>query len=196
VDKIVYPQHERACKRVKADPKTAKGILNPGCYPVLISQSFREWFKKKYPQLRSVFVPPRCTSKAQLADVVLNKPFKNYISREYIMHLGKEVDAQLEVGTELKDIKFKELATAAAGPALRWIVKGYEMLGSLDHKKGLSTIAYTQCWGDDAFVEEAMGRSGELLAEVLLEVELEPEPEGDDDDILLDGPLLPEEELS
>ena len=78
VDKIVYPEHEARCQESGLDPAVAKGIVNIDCYPEHISKEFRAWMKAKYSILCLVYVPPKCTSKAQIVDVMLNKPFKNY----------------------------------------------------------------------------------------------------------------------
>ena len=58
----------------------------------------------------------------QFADVMLNKPFKNYMSRRYTHWMMAKMEEETEKGTPLQQIKFNELATEAAGPALGWMV--------------------------------------------------------------------------
>jgi hypothetical protein len=95
VDAIVWPAHQKDCEECGADPDLAKTIVNIDCYPVHISKSFQAWLKHKYSQLCMVNVLPKCTSKAQFADVVLNKPFKNYYSRAHTLFLMRKVKEHL-----------------------------------------------------------------------------------------------------
>ena len=132
-----------------------------------------------------------CTSEVQIADVVLNKPFKNYLARHYTRWMISKVDEETEKGTSMKDIKFNEIVTQAAGPAPGWMVKAYKELGELDHSRGLAHISYNRCWDAEEFIIDALGRGAELLKEVL--------PKGfadsvenvfDDDDFSLMGGYL------
>ena len=111
--------------------------------------------KRKYSMLLLVYVPPKCTSKAQLADVVLNKPFKKYYSRSHTVYLMHQVKEHLENNEELSTFNSNMLVTAVAAPALQWLVEGYDKLGKLDHQPGLRKIGYTKCWEDEAFVQAA-----------------------------------------
>ena len=114
----MWPEHVRACERSGEHPLIAKSIVNSDCYPCHIAKAFRERMKKKYPNFRLVYVPPKCTACAQFADVVLNKPHKNYVSRQHTLHMMQQVSQQLADGVALKDVQFDQLATATAGPAL------------------------------------------------------------------------------
>ena len=191
VHDVLWHKHVRACEQAGDDPHTAKSIVNIDCYSGHISKAFRQWFKLKYPTRRLVYVPPKCTARAQFADVVLNKPFKNYVSRQHTMHMMKRVQEQLAAGLELKDLRFEPLATEAAGPALKWMTQGYHQLAELSHEKGLKQIGYWKCWNDEAFIEESMQRAGELLQAMLPDVDLVAEPDVDEEDVMLAGSLLP-----
>ena len=90
-------------------------------------------------------MPPKCTSKVQFADVVLNKPFKNYYSRSHTMFLMQLVKDHLESRERLASFNFNLLTTSVAAPALQWLVEGYDKLGQLDHTAGLRKIGYTKC---------------------------------------------------
>ena len=107
-------------------------------------------------------MPPKCTSKVQFADVVLNKPFKNYYSRSHTMFLMQLVKDHLESRERLASFNFNLLTTSVAAPALQWLVEGYDKLGQLDHTAGLRKIGYTKCWEDEAFVQAAMERAAQF----------------------------------
>ena len=146
VDKIVWEEHKRIWEERGCDPAISKGIVNIDCYPVHISKEFRAWMKRKYSMLLLVYVPPKCTSKAQFADVVLNKPFKNYYSRSHTMFLMQQVKDHLASHEDLRTFNFSLLTSSVAAPALQWLVEGYDKLGKLDHTAGLRKIGYTKCW--------------------------------------------------
>ena len=138
-----------------------------------------------------MYVPPKCASKAQCADVVLNKPFKNYYSRSHTMFLMNKVKEHLANDQQLSTFNFKLLATAVAAPALQWLVEAYDKLGELDHRPGLSKIGYTKCWKDEAFIQEAMERADEFRVLVDEEAELVADNTPIDDEALrMAGPSL------
>ena len=116
VDGPVWNEHVRVCVAATPplDPKVAVGIIHIDAHPVHLSQELRDWLKK-YPQFRLIYVPANCTSELQCVDVVLNKPFKNYMARDYTRWMVSKVDEETEKGTSMKDIKFNELVTQAAG---------------------------------------------------------------------------------
>ena len=83
-----------------------------------------------------MYVPPKCTSKVHLADVFLNKPFKNYYSRSNTVFLMNQVKEHLANNEQLSTFNFNMLITAMAAPALQWLVEGYDKLCELDHQPG------------------------------------------------------------
>jgi hypothetical protein len=191
VDEIIYPAHKEDCESRGLNPATAKSIINIDCYPVHISKSFRAWLKSKYSQLCLVYVPPKCTSKAQFADVVLNKPFKNYYSRAHTSYLITQVKEHIASGESLASFSFNLLATAVSGPALQWLVQGYSKLGQLDHTPGLRDIGYMKCWEDEEFVQLAMERAAEFR--VLIDDEADMPADStpiNDEERRLAGPML------
>jgi hypothetical protein len=191
VDEIVWPAHKKDCKKRGADPAVAKSIINIDCYPVHISKSFRTWLKNRYIQFCLVYVPPNCTSKVQFADVVLNKPFKNYYARAHTMFLMHQVKEHLESNEGLSGFNFSLLATAVAAPALKWLVQGYDKLGKLDHTARLRKIGYTKCWDDEAFVQRAMERAADFR--VLVDEQADMVADNtpiDDEELRMAGPMM------
>jgi hypothetical protein len=191
VDEIIYPAHKEDCEARGINPTTAKSIINIDCYPVHISKTFRAWLKNKYSQFCLVYVPPKCTAKAQFADVVLNKPFKNYYSFAHTKYLITQVKQHITSGESLASFSFNLLATAVAGPALQWLVQAYSKLSELDHKRGLREIGYIKCWEDEAFVQRAMEHAAEFRVLVDEDADMQADNSPiDDEEQCMTGPLL------
>ena len=165
----VYPQFRKVCAEKGLDPEEQCLILLIDAYSVHVSEEFREWLKAKYPKWRILFVPAGCTSKLQLADVLLNKPLKGWFSQLHIEFLMGELRRLRAAGTALKDVRFAELATAAAGPALKWLVSAYKKAEGLNQDAALKRIGLPQCW-DPEFRAVALTQATELLEEKLPEV--------------------------
>jgi hypothetical protein len=68
-----------------ADRRTAEHNLPSDSHIVLVldvwavhkSEEFRRFLRTHHPRIHLVFVPPNCTSKLQVADVILQRPFKH-----------------------------------------------------------------------------------------------------------------------
>jgi DDE superfamily endonuclease len=58
-------------------------VLVLDVWAVHISEEFRSFLRMYHPNIHLVFVPPNCTSKLQVADVVLQRPFKCGVRREF-----------------------------------------------------------------------------------------------------------------
>lgn len=195
--KVVWPAFVRACKKYGRDENRQVAILNIDVYPVHTSEAFITWMRQKYPRFRLIFVPAKCTSKAQFADVVLNKPLKNYVMRNFTLHMVEKVKAEKAVGKSLAEINFQSVGTQVSNNAMRWLLDGYKKLGEIDHQPGLQRIGYPKCWTEE-FQEEASLRndadpSNPLLQPFIPDVsELENvfELDIDDEDWLMAGDLM------
>jgi hypothetical protein len=66
----------------------------------------------------------------------------------------EEVRKQLAPGHELETMNFSLMATAAAGPALRWLV---ESCAKLDHRPALQAIGCSKFCCDEVFIQAAFG---------------------------------------
>jgi DDE superfamily endonuclease len=112
VSSVVWPAHVRACKAVGLDPKQAKSILHFDAYPVHIAKEFIEWMKAEYPQLILVYVPANCTSKMQIADVVLNRPLKSDYTNQQVQFLVLQCREQMANGRSAAQVKWCRSAQA------------------------------------------------------------------------------------
>lgn len=60
------------------------------------SEAFRRFLRTKYPHIRLVYVPANCTSKLQVADVVLQRPFKQSIKNLFNEWATNLIQRQIE----------------------------------------------------------------------------------------------------
>ena len=77
-------------------PAESQVILILDCWSVHKSAEFRNHVYKKYKFINLVFVPANCTSELQVADYVLNRPFKHGITRRFNEWASNIILKQLE----------------------------------------------------------------------------------------------------
>jgi hypothetical protein len=58
-------------------PPDSHMVLVLDVWSVHKSEEFRKFLQEHHPNIHLVFVPPNCTSKLQVADVMLQRPFKH-----------------------------------------------------------------------------------------------------------------------
>lgn len=80
VEEVVVPAWKHECFRQRLDPAVEHAILTFDVAAVHRSSSTIQWLHENYPRLHLVFVPAGCTSFLQVADVAINKPFKDHIA--------------------------------------------------------------------------------------------------------------------
>jgi hypothetical protein len=87
-------------------PPDSKLIVNLDCWSVHKSAEFRSLIKSKYNKsLVLVYVPPNCTSKLQVADVMLQFPFKHHVKQLFNQHVNRWVGEQLQLGVDTINTK-------------------------------------------------------------------------------------------
>jgi len=140
-----------------------------------------------------VFVPPNCTSKLQVADVVLQRPFKAGIRRRFEDWLSAQVDARY--GDSNADLSLKALTPMAVlrPELMRWAYRSWENLST---RVDLILKGWSKCILLDPFdketqkMGEAASRKGLVVHNFIFKEE-QPEPnddgyrtanEGSDDD--------------
>jgi hypothetical protein len=75
--------------------KDAHIILVLDVWSVHISQEFRDWITKEFPRIHLVYVPPNCTGELQVADVILQRPFKAGIRQAFNKWAAAVISEQL-----------------------------------------------------------------------------------------------------
>ena len=75
---VLMPYAER-CMLAHTLPLDSHIVLVLDVWAVHKSEEFRMFLRTKFPRIHLVFVPPNCTSQLQVADVLLQRPFKHGI---------------------------------------------------------------------------------------------------------------------
>ncbi len=102
-------------------------LLLLDCWAVHKSAEFRDWLQKQHPHIHLVFVPANCTSKLQLADVALQRPFKSSITQSFNHWAAAAIAEQIRAG-EVTGIAV-QLGMAALKPhVLQWCVDSWNGL--------------------------------------------------------------------
>jgi len=124
--KVLLPHSERMISMHELDAN-AHILLLLDCWAVHKSAEFRGWLQKEHPRIHLVFVPANCTSKLQLADVALQRPFKSSIHAELQQLGGRCRCEQIQRG-EITGIA-AQLGMAALKPlVLQWCVDSWSGL--------------------------------------------------------------------
>jgi len=62
------------------------------------SEEFRFFLRTHFPRIHLVYVPPNCTSQLQVADVILQRPFKHGLRRRFSDWAGEIIREQIDDG--------------------------------------------------------------------------------------------------
>lgn len=94
ITEVLMPYADR-CIRQHQLNADAKIILILDVWAVHKSEEFRLFLRTHHPRVRLVFVPANCTSKLQVADVALQRPFKCSIRRSFDSWAAEQLDQQI-----------------------------------------------------------------------------------------------------
>lgn len=94
IEKVIMPYAER-CIKLYGLNADAKIILVLDVWSVHKSAEFRLFLRSKHPRIHLVFIPPNCTSKLQVADVALQRPFKAAITHAFNVWATQQIQSQL-----------------------------------------------------------------------------------------------------
>lgn len=140
ISEIIMPYAETCIRkhRLQAD---AHIILVLDVWAVHKSDEFRLFLRTHHPRIHLVFVPANCTSKLQVADVALQRPFKHAITRHFnewaVRQIQEQIHAENVVGfaSLLKMSIIKPLA-------LQWCIDSWT---ALKERRELITDAWQKC---------------------------------------------------
>ena len=126
ITKVLSPHAERMIELHKLDAN-AHILLLLDCWAVHKSAEFRGWMQTEHPRIHLVFVPANCTSKLQLADVALQRPFKSSITQSFNQWAAESIAKQIRSG-QVTGIA-AQLGMAALKPlVLQWCVESWSGL--------------------------------------------------------------------
>jgi hypothetical protein len=123
---VLLPHSERMIETHSLD-SDAHILLLLDCWSVHKSAEFRTWLQMTHPRIHLVFVPANCTSKLQLADVALQRPFKSCITQSFNEWATATIAAQIRTG-EITGIA-SQMSMATIKPlVLEWCVSSWRGL--------------------------------------------------------------------
>lgn len=126
VEKVLLPHSERMIE-LHALNSNAHMLLLIDCWSVHKSAEFRDWLKKQHPRIHLVYVPANCTSRLQLCDVALQRPFKSCIKQSFNDWAATAIAAQIKCG-KVTGIT-EQLGMKALKPAvLQWCIDSWKGL--------------------------------------------------------------------
>lgn len=94
ITEVLLPYVERCISthRLRSD---ANVILVLDVWAVHKSEEFRLFLRTHHPRIHLVFVPANCTSKLQVADVALQRPFKSALRRSFDHWAAEQLHQQI-----------------------------------------------------------------------------------------------------
>jgi hypothetical protein len=138
------------------------------------SEEFRMYIRNQHPRIRLVFVPANCTSRLQVADVALQRPFKHGLTTRFNEWAAQEIRSKLVRGeaTALAS----SLSMGILKPlVLQWCVTSWS---DLRERRQLILDGWKKCCSSLFNVNDPAKRSEAVLAvakktldEVLVPVE-------------------------
>jgi len=179
IERVLMPYSERMIEAHQL-PGNAHMLLLLDAWSVHRSEEFRAWLAREHPRIHLVYVPSNCTSKLQLADVALQRPFKSCITQSFSEWAAAAIAAQIRVG-EIKGIA-DQLGMKTLKPlVLQWCIDSWQ---GLRERKQLITDGWEQscCKLFDVNSEHRRRDAVELLALKKLVLDVLPdgtEPDGD-----------------
>jgi hypothetical protein len=140
ITEVLMPYADR-CIRQHQLNADAKIILVLDVWAVHKSEEFRLFLRTHHPRVRLVFVPANCTSKLQVADVALQRPFKSSIRRSFdtwaAEQLYQQISSERVVGLaeQFKMVNIKPLI-------LQWCINSWQ---HLQQRKDIIAAGWYSC---------------------------------------------------
>ena len=119
-------------------------VLVLDVWAVHTSEAFRLYLRQKHPRIHLVYVPANCTSKLQVADVALQRPFKSHIRSQFNSWAAAQIKEQIAAGQE-KVVGFADcFGMAKLKPlTLQWCIESWQRL--CDEKSYVAQGWYKCC---------------------------------------------------
>jgi hypothetical protein len=140
ITEILMPYAETCIRkhRLHAD---AHIILVLDVWSVHKSEQFRMFLRTQHPRVHLVFVPANCTSKLQVADVSLQRPFKHSITQRFNEWAARQIQEQIASSNVVGLAELLKMGTLKP-LALQWCVESWSVL---KERRELITGAWHKC---------------------------------------------------
>ncbi len=147
VNEIIIPRMIKYYEGKDIPIEFQRAILIIDCWPVHISKEFRQFMQQteQRKRIHIVYVPPNCTSVLQVADVAIQKPFKDKIRKlhtnDYLKHLRVLLRKNLDITTSSKFSKLSNLKPRFA----QWIFSTWEFFNTDPRCKEIILKGWDRC---------------------------------------------------
>ena len=144
------------------------------------SEEFRMFLRTQHPNIHLVFVPPNCTSKLQVADVILQRPFKAGIRNQFNKWAAETIKDQLAQG-RIQGLNMYLKMGSIKPRILDWCIDSWTRLKeqSVYIRGGWKQCVFDQF---DITVEANVMQAVSEAADLLLDYRLVPEGEEEEKD--------------
>lgn len=182
VTQVLLPYAERCIStyQLRSD---AHIVLMLDVWSVHKGEPFRRFLRTHHPRIHLVFIPANCTSKLQVADVALQRPFKASIRRRFDTFAAEKLRSQLAAGAAI-GLKDSFGMTIIKPLLLQWSVESWR---ELQQRKNIIADGWSKCLLSLYDVHDPNKRI-EAMREVAEQaLDPAPEPEGEEPDEDPDG---------
>ena len=137
----VIMKYANRCVAAQGLHDDAKIILVLDVWAVHKSEEFRRFLRTHHPRIHLVYVPANCTSKLQVADVALQRPFKRAITALFEEWAAAEIKKMIDNDTPASFAESLKMSVLKP-KVLDWCVESYR--GMLE-RKDLVLKGWTRC---------------------------------------------------
>jgi hypothetical protein len=175
VENVLVPYRERCVRQLELRADAAV-ILLLDVWAVHTSEEFRMYLRQKHPRIHLVFVPANCTSKLQVADVTLQRPFKAHIRELFNAWAALQIKEQIASGPD-KLVGFADcFRMAKLKPlVLQWCIDSWQRLSD---DKSFVAQGWYKCCSSLFNVNDPQKRKAALAAVARKELEPHDVPSG------------------
>lgn len=126
IREIIIPYTERSI-HLHNLPQDSHIVLVLDVWAVHKSEEFRLFLRTHHPHIHLVFVPPNCTSQLQVADVILQRPFKHGIRLRFNEWAADTLRQQVQSGELVGLNPFLKMSSIKP-LLLQWIVQTWNKM--------------------------------------------------------------------
>ena len=140
VEHVVLPYASRCIVQheLRSD---AHVLLVLDVWSVHKSEEFRAYLRDKQPRVHLVFVPANCTSRLQVADVALQRPFKAHITDKFQRWTVDQMKSQIDSNSVVGIAQLLRMATIKP-LAQQWCIDSWN---ELRKRRSLITDGWAKC---------------------------------------------------
>jgi hypothetical protein len=121
---IPYAERQMLAHTLPADSKIC---LVLDVWAVHKSEEFRKFLRMHFPQVHLVYVPANCTSELQVADVVLQRPFKHGLRQRFNTWAAELLREQVQSGDLIGLSPYLKMSVIKP-LLLSWVVKSWKKM--------------------------------------------------------------------